>query len=315
MINLNWKEIQVHTTHEAMESVSNILNECGANGVVIKDSKDLTKDKVPLFGEIYELNPDKFPNEGVYIKAYFIDDEQLDRKVQEIKHKIEQLRQYGIDIGKNNIALKTIAEDDWETSWKKYYKPTQITEKITIVPSWEQYDVKRNDELIIKLDPGMAFGTGTHPTTILSVKALETHLKEDDIVIDVGCGSGILSFASILLGAEHVHAFDLDQVAINSTIINSDINECAEQITTKQNNLLNGVNVKANVIVSNILAEILTDLIRDVNKNLNENGILILSGIIEKKENDIKNDLETNGFKIIERNQMDHWVSFVAQKE
>lgn len=315
MSNLEWKEVQIYTTHEAMEPISNILNESGANGVLIKDSNDLTKKKTARFGEIYELNPNKFPKEGIMIKAYFLNDDHFPTILENINSKIDRLRDFEIDIGTGEVIINDVVETDWETAWKKYYKPTSITDKITILPSWEQYERKKDDEIIVKLDPGMAFGTGTHETTKLSVKALQKYVKKNDHVIDVGCGSGILSITSILLGAKHVHAFDLDQVAIQSTRINSELNDVHQSMTILQNDLLKEIDVKADIIVSNILAEILVDLVEDAYRCLVNDGYFILSGIIEKKELFIKEHLEKNGFKIIERNEMGHWVSFVTQKE
>lgn len=311
---LDWKEIQIHTTHEAIESISYILNEHGANGVLIKDSNDLIREKSTRFGEVYELNPKKFPKEGVFIKAYFADDDTFQTILEKIMTKINALREFDIDIGTGELIINKVIESDWETSWKTYYKPTSITNNITIVPSWEQYERKHDEELIIKLDPGMAFGTGTHETTMLSVKALETYVKKEDIVIDVGCGSGILSIASVLLGANRVYAYDLDNVAVRSTAINSELNNVNDDIIIAENDLLKGIDKKSNLIVSNILAEILVNLIDDAYRCLIDDGYFILSGIIEQKESLVKERLENAGFTIIERNEMGHWVSLIAQK-
>lgn len=182
------------------------------------------------------------------------------------------------------------------------------------MPTWETYDRTHKDEIIVKLDPGMAFGTGTHETTMLSVKSLEKYVNQDDTVIDVGCGSGILSITALKLGAKQVYAYDLDSVAVNSTKINSQLNDVDNKMTIKQNDLLKDINVKSEIIVSNILAEILVDLISDANRCIIENGYLILSGIIKQKESLVTEQLETNGFSIVERNEMGHWVSLVAQK-
>src|SRR5699024_4800880 len=121
-------------------------------------------------------------------------------------------------------------EEELSTEWKKYYKPVQVSDKITIRPTWEEYKPSKEDELIIQLDPGMAFGTGTHPTTKLSLIALEQSIQTDDLIIDVGCGSGVLSIASVLLGAKQVQAYDLDDVAVNSTKINSELNHTEHKI-------------------------------------------------------------------------------------
>src|SRR5699024_6123092 len=152
----------------------------------------------------------------------------------------------------------------------------------------EDYEHETEEEMILKLDPGMAFGTGTHPTTILSIRALEKYITREDMVIDVGCGSGVLSIASVLLGASHAYAFDLDQVAVNSTNINSELNNIEDKITVQKNNLLENVKASANIVVSNILAEVLVNLMHDARNCLVDDGIFILSGIIDKKENMIK---------------------------
>ncbi len=311
---LKWSEICIHTTNEAIEPISNILHETGASGVVIEDPLDLVIDKEQMYGEIFELNADDYPKEGVYIKAYLPLNSFLGETVEEIKQAINNLVAFDIDLGLNEITLSEVHEEDWATAWKKYYKPVQISEKITITPTWEDYTPTSEDELIIELDPGMAFGTGTHPTTVLSIQALERYIEKDDLVIDVGCGSGVLSIASALLGAKEVFAYDLDEIAVKSTQINAKINHVNERIITKQNNLLNHVSVQADVIVSNILAEIIVRFIDDAWNNLRDGGYFITSGIIQAKKQMVLDQLEEQGFEIVEVNVLDDWVSVVARK-
>lgn len=314
MIIVRWFEVCIHTTNEAVEPVSNIFNEAGANGVVIVDPADLTRDRIVNFGEIYALNPKHFPKEGVYIKAYFPDDSKFDEKLKMIELAINNLDQFGISLGRNEVTVNDVAEADWSTAWKKYYKPTKVSDRVTIVPEWETYKPESCEELVAKLNPGMAFGTGTHQTTKLSIQGLEKYLKQDDLVIDVGCGSGILSIVSILLGAKKVYAYDLDKVAVKSTKVNSELNHVNDKIHINENNLLEGVRLQADVIVSNILAEIIMKFIEDAWNNLKDNGIFITSGIIDSKEQDVKRALEKQGFVIIETNKQDHWVSLIAKK-
>ncbi|MBY7143339.1 50S ribosomal protein L11 methyltransferase [Virgibacillus sp. NKC19-3] len=311
---MKWSEICIHTTNEAMEPISNILNEAGANGLVIEDPLDLVKERETFFGEVYELNPNEYPKDGVYIKAYLPEDEHLDKVVEQIKHAIADLENYGIDIGKNHITLREINEEDWSNAWKKYYKPIHISDKVTIIPTWEEYTPVSNNETIIELDPGMAFGTGTHPTTILSIRALEKHVKNEDVVIDVGSGSGVLSIASALLGASNVHAYDLDDVAVKSTKTNAELNQLDNQIIAKQNNLLDHVDIKANIIVSNILAEIIIQFVQDAWKNLDFGGLFIMSGIIQAKQKVVKDKLEQHGFEIVEVDALEDWISITARK-
>lgn len=310
---MSWNEIIIHTTKEAEEAVTHILNELGANGVVIEDPKDLLKEKHEQFGELYALDVTKYPQEGIRLKAYFIQNEHWDKKREKIEKQIMNLKEHGIDIGAYSVVVNTVQEEDWANEWKKYFKPVKVSQQLVIVPSWETYD-KAADEKIIKMDPGMAFGTGTHPTTLLSLQALESVLKQDDVVLDVGSGSGVLSIASVLLGSSHVYSYDLDEVAVSSTIVNRDMNDFQSNITVQQNDLLKNVKQKANVIVSNILADILLYVVDDAWNNLEENGYFITSGIINEKANLVQDKMEACGFEIKEKNKSENWISFIAQK-
>lgn len=311
---LDWKEFIIHTTNEALEAISNILNEAGAGGVVIEDPTDLTSEKPSPFGEIYELDPSKYPSSGIFIKAYFLANEKWEQKKATIQSKINDLELYSIDLGVNEVQVNLVREEDWANEWKKYFKPIKVTDRFMIVPSWESYDKIDANELIITIDPGMAFGTGTHPTTVLSLQALEETVQKGDIVIDVGTGSGILTIASVLLGADHVYAYDLDEVAVNSTLTNCHLNQFESKVTVQKNDLLKNVNKKANIIVSNILADILLHLIDDAWENLTSGGYFITSGIIESKEHLVREALENKGFAIVKINQFENWISIIAKK-
>lgn len=315
MIILNWIELAIHTTNEALEPVTNILNELGANGVVIEDPADLTREKRDVFGEIYELDETKYPKEGIVIKSYFLENDIWPETLETIRLRINELKQYKINLGKNNLTTQIVKEEDWENEWKKYFKPMKVTERITIVPIWEDYKKTTAEEIIITIDPGMAFGTGTHPTTILSLQALEKVITPNDLVIDVGVGSGILSIASILLGAKHVYGYDLDEVAVRSSEQNREFNQLEKEITIKQNDLLKNVEKKVNIIVSNILADILLRLVDDAWNNLEDDGYFITSGIIEAKQQLIIDKLLDTGFNVVQVNQIENWVSIIAQKK
>ncbi|ALF12115.1 50S ribosomal protein L11 methyltransferase [Parageobacillus thermoglucosidasius] len=311
---MKWSEISIHTTHEAVEAISNILHEAGAGGVVIEDPYDLTKERDASFGEVYELNPDDYPEEGVIIKAYLPVNSFLGETVEEIKQAINNLLLYDIDIGKNKITISEVNEEEWATAWKKYYNPVKISEKFTIVPTWETYEPVSSDELIIELDPGMAFGTGTHPTTVMCIQALEKYVKPGDTVIDVGTGSGILSIAAAMLGAKAVRALDLDPVAVDSARLNVKLNKVQHIVTVSQNNLLDHIEERANVIVANILAEIILRFADDAYRLLENNGYFITSGIIQAKKQEVKDGLIKAGFTIEETLVMEDWIAFIARK-
>ncbi|WP_062355719.1 50S ribosomal protein L11 methyltransferase [Bacillus kwashiorkori] len=311
---MKWSEISIHTTNEAVEPITNILYEAGASGVVIEDSFELVKKREDRFGEIYNLNPDDYPNEGVIVKAYLPVNSFLGETVEEIKSAINNLILYNFDLGMNQVTISEVNDEEWATAWKKYYHPVKISSKFTIVPTWEQYEPVTTDEHIIELDPGMAFGTGTHPTTVMSIQALERIVKNGDLVIDVGTGSGVLSIAASMLGAEKVLALDLDEVAVQTAKINIKLNKVNEQIDIFQNNLLDGIEQKANVIVANILAEVIVRFADDAYHLLVPDGVFITSGIINLKRQEVEEKLLQTGFKIKETLVMEDWVTIIATK-
>lgn len=310
---VDWNELVIHTSNDAQEPISNILNEFGANGVILVDPADLYRTRRDVYGELYALDSKKYPANGVILKAYYKDNHQWDEKIKAIQQAINQLADLSIDLGTNDVKVNHVQEEDWENEWKQYFKPEKVSHQLVIVPSWEQYDAQAHEK-IITIDPGMAFGTGTHPTTVLSLQGLEKVIHPGDVILDVGSGSGILSIASVLLGANHVYSYDLDEVAVNSTIANRNLNGFKKNITVQQNDLLKGVITKANIVVSNILADILVLVIDDAWNNLVDSGYFITSGIIEQKADMIQQKMEAHGFTIVERNEEDKWISFIAQK-
>ncbi|HWO77698.1 MAG TPA: 50S ribosomal protein L11 methyltransferase [Bacillus sp. (in: firmicutes)] len=311
---MKWSEICIQTTNEAIEPVSNILHEAGASGVVIEDPFELIKEREDQFGEIYQLNPDDYPREGVLVKAYLPVNSFLGETVEEIKEAIRNLTTFDIDIGANKVTISEVHEEEWATAWKKYYNPVKISERFTIVPTWEQYTPVSSDELIIELDPGMAFGTGTHPTTVMCIQALERTVKPGDTVIDVGTGSGVLSVAAALLGSKKVLALDLDEVAVQSAILNTKLNKVQEIVTVRKGNLLEEVTEEADVIVANILAEVIVRFTEDAYNRIKKGGYFITSGIINLKKQLVKDALIKDGFEIVETLSMEDWVAFIAKK-
>lgn len=311
---MKWSELSIHTTNEAVEPISNILHEAGASGVVIEDSEDLCKVRENEFGEIYELDPSDFPVDGVIIKAYLPVTSFLGETVEEIKLAITNLVNFDINIGANEVSISEVNEEEWATAWKKYYHPVKISNRFTIVPTWEIYKPVDSDELIIELDPGMAFGTGTHPTTVMSLQALEKYMTEDSTVIDVGTGSGVLAIGAAMLGAQHVHALDLDEVAVRSAKLNVKLNKVQDHVEVVQGNLLDTVKEPAEIVVANILAEIIMTFIDDAHRLVRPNGYFIASGIIETKKEEVKTALEKAGFVIEEVMMMEDWVTIISRK-
>lgn len=311
---MKWSEISIQTTNEAIEPISNILHEAGASGVVIEDPFDLIKERQDQFGEIYQLDPRDYPDEGVIIKAYIPVNSFLAETVEGIKEAINGLILHNIDIGKNKVSIVEVNEEEWATAWKKYYHPVKISERFTIVPTWEEYTPVHSDELIIELDPGMAFGTGTHPTTVMCIQALERTVTKGDKVIDVGTGSGVLSIAAAMLGAAKVSAFDLDQIAVDTAKMNIELNKVHDRVEVSQKNLLNGVDEIVDGIVANILAEVIVRFTDDAARVIKKGGYFITSGIIQQKKQEVKDALMNSGFEITETLLMEDWVALIAKK-
>lgn len=312
---MKWSEIAVHTTHEATEAIANIFHEAGASGVIIEDSREPDLQRENLFGEIVELDRNDYPTEGVIIKAYLPVNSFLIETMKDIEEAIAQLPKYGIDVGLNKMKTSEVDEEDWATAWKQYYHPVKISGRFTIVPTWETYTPVDSDELIVELDPGMAFGTGTHPTTVMCMQALEKYVEKDTIVVDVGTGSGVLSIGAAMLGAKRVQALDLDEVAVTAAKENVELNHVSHIVEVKQGNLLETITEKPDVIVANILADIIMSFSQDAAQLLDQDGLFIVSGVIEEKKEEVREDLIAKGFEIIEIVMMEDWVALVGKKK
>jgi len=311
---MKWNEVTVATASESVEAVANILMEQGASGVAIEDVLDVENFKSDAYGEILDKETYTTLSEGAQVTAYFPETIFLPEVLPIIKGAIDRLPEYGLAVGKNEISTNEVVEEAWATAWKKYYHPVRISRYLTIVPSWEKYQAKQADEKIITLDPGMAFGTGTHPTTRLTLQALEVYVRGGETVLDVGTGSGVLSIASKHLGAQTVYAYDLDEVAVRSAEENMQLNPIAHDVHVQANNLLTGVEEAADIIVANILADIILLMIPDAWRLLKPEGTLIVSGIIEAKKQLVVEAMQAQGFEIDQVFTQKDWVAIAFKK-
>lgn len=309
---MNWVELSIVVNHEVEPLVTNILENFGSNGVVIEDSHDLIQPPADKYGEIYELKSEDYPEFGVRLKAYFNEIKFTKSLATQIKKEILNLTELDTTVFTYNT--QPVAEEDWENEWKNYFHPFRASKRFTIVPSWETYTKDSNEELCIELDPGMAFGTGDHPTTSMCLHAIEKYVSSDKNVIDVGTGSGILSIACHLLGVRHIKAIDIDDMAIKVAIENFKKNHCEAVIEANTGNLLKDETKKYDVVIANILAHIIDEMIEDAYNTLNEDGYFITSGIITEKHSEIEAHMKQVGFDIISIEQNNGWVCLVGQK-
>ncbi|HET4509987.1 50S ribosomal protein L11 methyltransferase [Gemella morbillorum] len=309
----NWIEITIHTTNEASEIVESILLDYGSTGVAIEDPTTLEENLHDDFGTIVELSPTDYPEVGVIVKGYInelnFDDETFNR----FKDELEQLGK-NINIGEFfKIETTTIQDSDWENSWKDYFDILNIGEKFVIVPTWREYE-NEEDKYVINIDPGMAFGTGGHETTSLCIKNLEKYVKPHDNIIDVGCGSGILSIAASYLTDGSLKAVDLDKLAVDVSRENFALNNLENRIEVEEASLLTKETKKYDVIVANILAHIIELMLEDAYKLLEDGGYFITSGIIKDKKDELLEKMLEQGFKLVEETSDNEWYSFVVTK-
>lgn len=304
-----WQELTITVSREAEEAVSNILIDLGSQGVAIDDSADYLG-QVDQYGELF---PEVEQSERVRITGYYPDSVDIEDIAAQANERLAELDGFGLETGDIELTRQELAEEDWADNWKKYFEPARITHDLTIVPSWTDYEVTTGEK-IIKLDPGMAFGTGTHPTTKMSLFALKQVLRGGETVLDVGTGSGVLSIASSLLGAKEIFAYDLDDVAVRVAQENIALNAGTENIHVAAGDLLKGVDIEADVIVANILADILVNLTDDAYRLLKDEGYLIMSGIISEKWDLVRESAEAAGFFLETHMIQGEWNACVFKK-
>ena len=308
---MNWLEVKITTLQAGVEGISNIFHELGAGGVVIEDPQ-----LIAMYANRGQWDDHEFPEEvllkeDVVIKGYLPMDQFLLGKLEELKQELERLKSR-LDNIPILLDVLEVQEEDWANSWKVYFKPEKIGARTVIKPTWEDYNPKE-DELVIELDPGMAFGTGNHATTALCIKLLEKYVKPDMAIIDVGTGSGILGIIAAKLGAQRVQALDYDTVAVEAAVSNVDLNKLSTVVSVEYSDLLDKAQGQADIMVANIVADIINRLIPEAGAYLKDQGIFIASGIIDDRKEDVLVVLEENKYEILEIKEENGWVAIVAQ--
>ncbi|HHW12088.1 MAG TPA: 50S ribosomal protein L11 methyltransferase [Firmicutes bacterium] len=298
-----WVEITVETTAAAMELVGELLTECGCNGVVCHDPRLWTE----WAGEPAELLPAGQPADRAYrVAGYLVLEAGWEEQVRKLRTRIEEVRAF-LPVGSGTISCRKLHEEDWANAWREYYRPERIG-PFLIIPSWLSPPVPA-DAIPIRLDPGMAFGTGAHPTTQLCLAMLPTVVRPGHLVYDIGTGSGILAIAAAKLGAK-VRAVDKDPVAVRVAAENCALNQVA--IPVMSGDLLANLAEPADLIIANILAEVVIELIPQAVAKLKPGGAVLASGIIEQKAAKVRAALASAGFKIVNSLQKEDWVAYLA---
>lgn len=307
---MKWTEVMIKTTEEASDAVSEMLTTIGAGGVVIEDPNEIRR-QIESPNSLDYADQEFMDSLGteVTIKAYFNEESTSEELAVLIQEKMKFISQF-LNTGKGYTGSTEVDDEDWATSWKKYYKPFHISDSVVIKPSWEEYE-KQAGEIIIEMDPGMAFGTGTHETTRLCSQLLEQYVKKGDTVIDVGCGTGILSIIAVKLGAGHAEAIDIDEVAARVTKENCMMNDVLDSITVKKGVLADLEPQRADIVVANIIADVVINLSGLMTAYLKKGGTLLTSGIIRERKDDVIKAYTQLGFEYKNSLEMGEWVAIV----
>lgn len=308
---MKWNRFTLKTKTEAEDIVICTLAEVGIEGVEIQDKQPLTdEDKAQMFVDIMPEGP---ADDGIaYLNFYLEEDADTEAILKDVKAALEDLRSF-VDIGEATITESQTEDKDWINNWKQYFHPIPVGEKLLIRPTWEEaYDPQ--GRTVLHLEPGLAFGTGTHETTRLCLELLEKYLKPGMSLLDVGCGSGILSVAGLLLGAEKAVGVDIDALAVKTAGENAQTNGVEEKFQGICGNLTDQVAGKYELVVANIVADIIILLTKDITRYLNPDSIYLMSGIIDTRVQEVRDALEPR-FTILEERQEKGWFALAAKQK
>lgn len=326
---MKWKKYTIETTTAAEDFVSSMLSDLGIDGVEIEDKVPLGKeDMAKMF---IDFLPELPPDDGVSLISFYLDaEEDHTEKLRQVEDGLKELRLF-VEVGAGTVTESETEDQDWVNNWKAFFHAFTIenavadgqeTKDILIKPTWEELDPADADKILVEIDPGISFGTGKHETTQLCIRQLIKYMKQGDEVLDLGCGSGILSIVSLKLGAGHLTGTDVDEDCIASTYENFAVNHLTrEQGDFYVGNLIDDTGLqekvgteKYDIVVANILADVIIPMAPVIPARLKEGGIFISSGIIDFKEQEVKEAIERAGMTILEINHQGEWVGITARK-
>lgn len=318
---MKYIEVKIKTSKSGIDPVLAALMNIGINDAMIDDPDEiLAMIASPGPSEWYDESqiPDLSMIEPA-VTVFFADDEEGHSRAKDVRKAIEELAKsvaegrYGAEADLGELSVSAKVEDDvlWRDKWKEYFKPTKLSNNIVVKPTWCEYEPNEED-IVIEIDPGMAFGTGTHETTMLCIRMIEKYMHGGYKVLDVGSGSGILSIAAAKLGASDVLGIDIDEDAVRVSNENYELNKVSDRAKAIVGDLTAGVDYKANIVVANLLADIVMRLSKDAKRHLGEKGIFITSGILIEKSETVEKCMIECGFEIVEKAILGEWCSIVA---
>lgn len=311
---MDYVEITVSTSSLGADAVSNEMLRLGAAGTQILDRADLPDPEKPVHNwELMDQSViDNMP-EDVQVKAWYQEDE-TPVILEKLRSFLPTLREScRFDLGTLDVSVQSVQDTDWNENWKKYYKPFRAGKHLVIKPSWENWDAQEGD-LIIEMDPGMAFGTGTHETTALCVELIEDYYKGGSL-LDVGTGSGILALCAAKLGAENITAVDIDPDAVRVARENAERNGVSDKIDVREGDLIQGLDQHFDFAAANILAPIVKILLKPMYKHTTPGGMFICSGILKEQEEDVCAAITEAGYTLLEVRRRNDWVAMAARKD
>lgn len=314
---MNYKQMNIETLSTGQEAVSNLLIAAGVGGFEVIDPKDFQEfiDTVtPHWDYVDESLQERLTGRAL-IKVYAADNPQGLAMLRDIEERIEALKNAPERelYGTLEITVCDLPEEDWQSGWKQYYKPIHV-ERLTVVPMWENYNAKEG-ETIMEIDPGMAFGTGAHETTRLCLKALTEADLAGKRVLDIGCGSGILSIGAVLLGAESAFGCDIDRLAVEVARRNAALNGLSDRCQYEAGDLLEAVEGQYPIVTANIVADVILTLLKDLDQVLLPGGLFITSGIIDTRKEELLAALPKAGLKVLSIEEERGWVAIIAKRE
>lgn len=307
---MKWKEISVVTEGICAEAVAGIFHQLGSGGVVIEDFQAARRYENNNKWNPNLFSPDFYEHDFVVVKAYFSEESKVLEEVNEMLAKVEE--NFGV---KCKVFLDEVKDEDWEESWKKYYHTFKVGDRIVIKPSWEDYEAKE-DEIVVELDPGMAFGTGIHASTRFCLRFLDKYVRGGEKIVDAGCGSGILSIAAVKLGADSVWAMDIDEVAVKVARENVKLNGLEDKIRVEEGDIVEKIgSLQVDMVLANITAEVINMLLPEAAKALKPGGWFFGSGIVDSRFPGVQQKLAECGFVIEEILTDVDWVGVAARKQ